>query len=108
MPSRAQEWANGRLASHKARQSAFAFLGETRKGNALFDMGTVDREAVYAAVVAWVNQGYAISFGRTSDGGALAVNLHANGDKESAYFGSATEAEDFLSRVATSGGPSEG
>lgn len=105
MATGSTEWANGRLRSHKQRQSAFAFLGEIQARDGVFDMAEVDAEGVYGAVVAWVNQGYAISFGRTKDGGALGVHLHAGGDKQSYYFGSAQEVEDFLSRVAGSGGP---
>ena len=108
MATSAQEWASGRMKRPRLQQSAFAFLGESQERGALFDFEPVDADGLHDAIASWVNQGYAISFGRTSDGGACGVHLHANGDKKSFYFGTVAELEDFLSRVRAPGGGQTG
>ena len=104
MAGASTEWANRRLRSVKQVQGAFAFLGEAQERGGAFDFGEVSPEVLHAAVKAWCNQGYAISFGRTSDGGAGGIHLVANGVKRSLYGASVDELEHHLATVAASGG----
>jgi hypothetical protein len=62
-------------------------------------LAEVDAETLHAAITRWTDCGYAITFGRTGDGGAIGVHLLAGGEKRSKYFSTAAECEDFLTSV---------
>lgn len=81
------------------RQSAFAFMAEPNTPGDGVDLLQLDPECLRDAVAAWVSQGYAISFGQTSDAQAVGVHLIVGGDKKSKYFTTVAELEDFLTRV---------
>lgn len=66
----------------------------------------VDAECLAAAVAAVTDAGHAITFGRTSDGGALSLTLLVAGTPHKTYPSSAAQAEDLLTRLV-SAKPSE-
>ena len=108
MAREASEWANGRLKRARQRQGAFDFLVDEGDPDAPFDMSAVDADGLKDAIVAWVGRGYAITFGRTSDGGAVGVHLLAGGEKKSRYFAEVSQLEDFLATVREAGRAREG
>ena len=103
-----REWANGRLAQHRQRQAAFAFLEDGRSPGDQFPIKEVDPEALHGALVRWLTQGYAMSFGFSGDGGALGVQLVAGGEVRKKWVSTVAEAEDFLATVPGPAAAAEG
>jgi hypothetical protein len=60
----------------------------------------VDAGALLGALIAITDAGDAITFGRTSEGGAYYVGILAEGLLEKFYLGSCKDAEVALQRVA--------
>lgn len=89
----------------RARQDAFGFLNETPRSDAPFELMPVDAEGLRDAIAIWTGLGHAITFGRTQDGGAMGVHLHAGGERRSRYFGTVAELEDFLATVRGADAP---
>lgn len=108
MSTPAQEWANSRLRRPQQVQGAFAFLGNVQGRGGSFAFADVDANLVHEAIQVWVEQGYAISFGHTSDGGALGLHLVAGGVKRSLYGASVEEVEDHLRTIIGSKGAKPG
>lgn len=90
---------NPRPAPPKA-QDAFVFLDKLEGGVRQIDILQVDAETLRDAVAVWTNEGYAMTFGRTQDGGAIGVHLLAHGNKKSKYFADTSELENFLQSIA--------
>lgn len=80
---------------------AFAFLAGREEPKEPVTLANVDADGLKAAIAAWTDQGHAITFGRTSDGGAISVSLLAGGQRKSQYFPDIAALEDFLALVAT-------
>lgn len=59
----------------------------------------VDGDVVYAAIVAITDEGDGVTFGRSQDGGALAVSVLTDGRAIKSYFHLAEAAENRLKRV---------
>lgn len=83
----------------KLRQTAFDFLGDVPRETGPFPFAQVSPDLVRDAIATWVGHGHAITFGSTSDGGAMGVHLLANGDRRARYFVDVAELEDFLATV---------
>lgn len=83
---------------------AFAFLNEREQAPEPITLRAVDAETLHGAVASWTEQGHAITFGRTSDGGAVSVTLLAGGQRKSRYFPDVAELESFLQLIAQSAG----
>lgn len=81
---------------------AFAFLAGKQEEREPISLRNCDPEQLHAAIAAWTDQGHAITFGRTSDGGAVSVSLLAGGQRKSQYFPEVAALEDFLALVARS------
>ena len=81
------------------RQGAFAFLGEVQETKEAVELATVDAELIRDVIATWTSMGHAITLGRTSDGGAVAVSLLAGGNRKSLYYSDLALFEDFLTRV---------
>jgi hypothetical protein len=94
-----RDWANNRVRASKNAPDPFAGLGDGVQSTDHFDLLPVDAECLRDAIAAWTGRGYAITFGRTGDGGAMGVHLLAGGDKRSRYFSDVSELEDFLTRL---------
>lgn len=84
--------ANNEKANHKSNNtpvrdplSALRSKRESASGEATYT--AVDRDMLYAVVVAVTNAGGAIRFGLTSDGGAFALGVFSNGSQEKVYVG---------------------
>jgi hypothetical protein len=73
-----------------------------------FSVSDVDANLLSDAISSWVGRGFAITFGRTSDGGAIGVHLLANGSRRPSYHATAEELETFLSEIVASGQASVG
>lgn len=80
-------------------QAAFAFLGLEERVDTKFPLADVSADMLLRALIRWVGAGYALSFGLSSDGGALGVHLLAAGQKRSKWFSTAQELEDFLASI---------
>lgn len=104
MTEQRREWANERMRRPRARQTAFDFIEEVKGMAVSIDMAAVDSDTLADAIASWTGRGYAITFGRTSDGGALGVHLLAGGEKRSRYFTDVAELENFLQVIAGRGG----
>ena len=79
-----------------APRNPFAFLKEDDGSGEPVSLATVDADTMRDAVAAWVELGHAITIGRTSDGGAVAITLLANGHRQAKYFHDLALFEDFL------------
>lgn len=66
----------------------------------LIDWDAADPELLLRAVVNWTRAGNALTFGRTSDGGALSVTLLHGGERLKRYAGTADDLRDLLTAVA--------
>ena len=86
------------------RQSVFAFLGSDPTDREPVSLSTVDAELMRDAITAWTELGHAITIGRTSDGGAIAISLLAGGQRQSKYFADLAVLEDFLAVVRDGAG----
>lgn len=60
----------------------------------------VSADTLAQAVAHWTEGGHAITFGCTSDGGALSISLLSGGKPFKLYAATAEEAEALLERVA--------
>lgn len=78
---------------------AFAFLGTNSADREPVSLATVDAELMRDAIGRWCALGHAITIGRTSDGGAIAISLLAGGQRKSQYFADLAMLEDFLVSV---------
>lgn len=87
-------------------QSAFGFMATAAGPGEAFPVEQIDHETLAGAVSRWVLQGYAISFGLSSDGFALGVHLIVGGDKRTRWCKDVPDAEDFLSSIP-GGSPSK-
>lgn len=85
--------------SPQTPQGAFAFLGDTGTRREPISLATVDADLMKDAIQRWTDLGHAITIGRTSDGGAVAISLLAGGQRRSKYFSDLSELEDFLTSV---------
>lgn len=99
MSEERRKWANERATRQRSTQRAFDFMASQLENGEPFSLRNVDAELLHQAVSAWTDRGYLISFGRTSDGGAMGFHLTAAGDKRSKYFSDVASAENFLSEV---------
>lgn len=90
------------------RQGVFEFLGDEPSRGEPVSLATVDAETLRDAITAWTELGHAITIGRTSDGGAIAVSLLAGGQRKSKYFADLAVFEDFLVTVRDGAGASQG
>lgn len=86
------------------RQGAFEFLGTNSADREPVSLATVDADLMRDAIGHWVALGHAITIGRTSDGGAIAISLLAGGQRRSQYFADLAALEDFLTVVRDRGG----
>jgi hypothetical protein len=80
----------------RAVQSPFSFLADTPADSEPVSLATVDAETFRDALAVWTSLGHAITIGRTSDGGAIAITLLASGHRTSKYFADLALFEDFL------------
>lgn len=103
MPSSTKEWADKRLSKTKPAGDPFAFLGGRQDLGEIFPIGALDSECLARAMSRWLRAGNAISFGLSGDRGALGVHLISGGVKRSRWFGTASEAEDFLTTIPEPG-----
>lgn len=85
-----------RAAPRRPAGNPFAFLAATEPDTEPVSLGTVDAETLRDAIVSWVELGHAITIGKTSDGGAIAVTLLAGGQRTSKYYADVAAFEDFL------------
>lgn len=77
---------------------ASLFPGKSNGGAATWEWA--DPESLKAAISGWTRQGNAITFGRTSDGGALSISLLTGGKPFKLYAADADELEALLTRIA--------
>lgn len=84
----------------RAQQNPLAFLDASGDPQERLSLLETDAETLRDAVALWCSQGYAISFGLTSDGNALGVHLIVGGQKRSKYFTDIASLEDFLKVLA--------
>lgn len=82
------------------KQATFAFLQAVREVPEGLSLENVDAETVHDAIAAWTDLGHAITFGLTSDGGAISVSMLHHGKRDARYFTSVAELEDWLKTVA--------
>ena len=75
-----------------------ALLGVQPKKQAL-SWDHVDAEALKEAVAHWTSGGHAITFGVTSDGGALSISLLAGGKPYKLYASDPDELASLLERI---------
>lgn len=83
------------------RQNPFDGWENKSAGEGPFDMSEVDPSLVHNAIVEWTSAGFAITFGRTSDGGAMGVHLLANGRKLPTYHSTVEDLEMRLQDIIT-------
>jgi len=76
---------------------ASLFMGIAPKSTMTWDMA--DAELLQRAVTEWCAGGHAITFGVTSDGGALSISLLAGGKPYKVYASSPDELNELLSRI---------
>lgn len=90
------------LAAQRVRASQSVLTGwlDSLRPDTAVSWRDVDPESMVAAVAAITEAGHAITFGRTSDGGALSLTLLVAGTPHKVYPTSAGQAEDLLSRLA--------
>ena len=88
-----------RLGQRELEQAAFAFLGEVPGGTSNFPLAEISPDCLLGALVRWCSQGHALSFGLSSDGGALGVHLIVSGSKRTRWFNGVAELEDFLASI---------
>lgn len=105
MPKNGNQWTPYRAIPRTSNEDPFAGLGDDPGAEGAFDFQHVSAENLRDAVASWVSRGYAITFGLTSDGGAIGVHLLAGGKKKSEYFGNVAKLEDFLTRITAQHGP---
>lgn len=84
--------ANNDKANHKSSNPPVGDpLGRLKAKSSRMDneatFTSVDRDMLYAVVVAVTAAGGAIRFGLTSDGGAFALGVFSNGNQEKIYVG---------------------
>ena len=90
------------------RGGAFEFLGVNSADREPVSLATVDAELMRDALSRWFALGHAITIGRTSDGGAVAVSLLAGGSRRSQYFADLAMFEDFLVTLRDRSGAQQG
>jgi hypothetical protein len=83
----------------KPRQNPFEGWSDQSNEAGPFDFSGVDPELVQNVIAEWTALGYAITFGRTSDGGAMGVHLLANGRKQATYHATVDELETRLQEI---------
>ena len=88
-----------RLGQRELEQTAFAFLGEVPAVGGNFPLAEISPDCLCGAIVRWLSQGHALSFGLSSDGGALGVHLIVSGSKRTRWFNGVAELEDFLTTI---------
>lgn len=74
-------------------------LSAVRAESNRFTWAVCDPGLLAEAVTTWTDQGNAITFGLTSDGGAVSVTMLAGGDRRKFYASSLEELEDLLKRI---------
>lgn len=92
----------------RAAQSAFGFLDAQKPREGAFPLEEIHAATLHEAITSWCAKGYAITFGLTSDGGALGVHLLADGNVRKRYFPTPEEVEAFLTVVSDSQGAGTG
>lgn len=66
----------------------------------LIDWDAADPHQLLAAIVNWTRAGNAVTFGRTSDGGALSLTLLCGGERLKRYASNADDLAQLLSALA--------
>lgn len=89
----------------RASQSVLTGWLDSLRPDTAVSWREVDPENLSAAIAAVTEAGHAITFGRTSDGGALSLTLLVAGTPHKTYPTSAANAEDLLSRLASTEAP---
>lgn len=70
----------------------------------LIDWDAADPQQLLAAIVNWTRAGNAVTFGRTSDGGALSLTLLCGGERLKRYASNADDVAQLLRALAGAGG----
>lgn len=73
------------------------FADMTAKKTVRFE--DIEEALLVRALSAWTDAGYAITFGRTSDGGAISMSLLAGDYRKKLYAADAEELADALARI---------
>lgn len=81
---------------------AFEFAGGPDE---LIDWDAADPNQLLAAIVNWTRAGNAVTFGRTSDGGALSITLLCGGERLKRYATDAGELEQLLGAMTGADAP---
>lgn len=89
----------GRAMRRPPVQSAFGFMQDQSGPGETFPVEQIDAECLAGAVSRWCLQGYAISFGLSSDLQVFAVHMIVGGDRRVKWCKTVAEAEDFLTGV---------
>lgn len=74
----------------------FTFLASPGAAKEPVSLLHCDAETMRDGVAFWLDLGHAITFGMTSDGGAVAITLLAGGHRASRYFTDIAALEEFL------------
>ena len=77
-------------------QTPFAFLAKLEPEQEPVSLLNCDAETMRDGVALWLELGHAIPFGKTSDGGAVAITLLAGGQRTSRYYTDVATLECFL------------
>lgn len=95
------------FADQRARASQSVMTGwlDSFRPDSTVSWRECDAECLLAAIAAVTEAGHALTFGRTSDGGALSVTLLAGGTPHKLYPSTAAQAEDLMSRLAHTEAP---
>ena len=72
------------------------------------DWDAADPNLLLAAIVNWTRSGNAVTFGRTSDGGALSLTLLCGGERLKRYASSADDLAQLLEALAGAEAPQTG
>lgn len=71
----------------------------------VIDWDAADPHQLLAAIVNWTRGGNAVTFGRTSDGGALSLTLLHDGERLKRYASNAEDLAQLLSALAGADAP---
>jgi len=96
MGRQAEALVPARPAPRRAVQSPFAFLADVEPDKEPVSLLQTDAETMRDAIAFWVDLGNAITVGKTSDGGAIAITLLAGGQRTSKYYTDLDTFEQFL------------
>lgn len=71
----------------------------------VIDWDAADPHQLLAAIVNWTRSGNAVTFGRTSDGGALSLTLLCGGERLKRYASNAEDLAQLLTALAGAEAP---